>query len=348
MPQIGRRRKTLYGVLWHTYVGIMTSVAIFAPAPVLTVTVEDHPDGADVHIHAGGQGVWQARMLLRMGVEVTMCCVLTGETGRTLRHLLADEGITVVAVEREGRGGAFVHDRRRGERDKIAETGGEPISRHDLDELYGMTLGAGIAADLVILSGPHTDDVLPADVYRRLAADIGTGGTPVIVDLAGDRLTAALAGGVLLAKVSDEELLADGRVSENTTDQVVDAMRAMRDEGATTVIVTRAHQPLLLLSNDVVLEVTTPTMEVADTSGAGDSLTAGVSAALARGDSIDEAITLGAAAGALNVTRHGLGTGDPDTIDTLRELVTVRELGAPEPIRHVSPSELAANVEEKS
>ena len=143
----------------------MTEVVIFAPSPVLTVTVEDHPDGPEVHLHAGGQGVWQARMLLRLGVDVTMVSVLTGESGRMLRHLLGDEGIRVVAVERTGRGAAYVHDRRGGERVRIVETGGEPISRHDLDELYGHMLGEGLGADLVILNFGHNggDDTAAQD-----------------------------------------------------------------------------------------------------------------------------------------------------------------------------------------
>lgn len=324
----------------------MPEVVIFAPSPVLTVTIEDHPDGAEVHLHAGGQGVWQARMLLRMGVDVAMVSVLTGESGRMLRHLLGDEGIRVVAVDRTGRGGAFVHDRRGGERHKIVETGGEPISRHDLDELYGLMLGQGLGADLVILSGPASSNALPDDVYRRLAADLRTGGKRVIVDLAGTRLTAALAGGVFVAKVSDEELLADGRIPENTTENIIAAMRALKQQGADSVIVTRSDKPSLMLSDGTVREVTTPTMEVADTSGAGDSLTAGVAASLASGASIEEAITLGAAAGALNVTRHGLGTGDPLTIAKLRELVTVRTLDQTEQALVVTPDELAAKVKE--
>ena len=326
----------------------MPEVVIFAPSPVLTVTIEEHPDGPELHLHAGGQGVWQARMLRRLGVDVTMCSVLTGESGRMLRHLLDDEGIRMLVVEREGRGGAYVHDRRTGEREKIVETGGEPLSRHDLDELYGITLGAGLGGDYVILSGPASEDALPADVYRRLAADLKTGGSRVIVDLAGERLDASLAGGVDVVKVSDQELIADGRITEETTDAVVAAMHRIRDEGgARTIIVTRAHLPLLMLSDNSVVEVSTPTMEVADTTGAGDSLTAGVAASLAKGLSIEEAITIGAAAGALNVTRHGLGTGDAQTIDKLRELVTVRVLGSTDETPTVTPDELAARVVEK-
>jgi 1-phosphofructokinase len=325
----------------------MTEVVIFAPSPVLTVTIEDQPDGPDLHLHAGGQGVWQARMLRRLGLDVVMCCVLSGESGKVLRHLLDDEGIRVVAVERDAKSSSYVHDRRGGERVAIVEIDGDPISRHDIDELYGITLKEGLDAKLVILSGPAGDDTIPADVYRRLAADLREAEPRVIVDLAGERLTSALAGGVTVAKVSDEELLADGRIAENTTEQVISAMHAIAGEGADTVIITRAHEPLLMLTDGEVSEVHSPTMEVADTKGAGDSLTAGVSAALAAGSSIHDAITLGAAAGALNVTRHGLGTGDPDAIEKLRERVTVKGYGEPEASASFSPDELAARAEEE-
>ena len=318
---------------------------MFAPSPVLTVTVEDHRGGADIHLHAGGQGVWQARMLLALGASVTMCSVFSGETGRVMRHLLDDEGIRVLAVERTGRGGAYVHDRRGGERIRIAETGGEPLSRHDLDTLYGMTLRAGLEAGTIILSGPASDEAVPADVYRRLAADLRAAGGRVIADLAGPRLTAALRGGVTVVKVSDQELLADGRVTDTSRDELIAAMYRLRGEGAGNVIITRAEQPLLLLADGVVNEVQLPTLQITDTSGAGDSLTAGVAATLASGGTIEEAVAMGAAAGALNVTRHGLGTGEAETVRTLRQLVRMHPV-VPVQSTRLSPEELARRVAE--
>lgn len=323
----------------------MHEVVVFAPSPVLTVTVEDHRGGADIHLHAGGQGVWQARMLLALGASVTMCSVFSGETGRVLRHLLDDEGIRVLAVERSGRGGAYVHDRRGGERIRIAETGGEPLSRHDLDTLYGLTLRAGLEAGTIILSGPASDEAVPADVYRRLAADLRAAGGRVIADLAGPRLTAALRGGVTVVKVSDEELLADGRVTDTSRDELIAAMYRLRTEGAANVIISRAAQPLLLLADGVVNEVQLPTLQITDTSGAGDSLTAGVAATLASGGTIEEAVAMGAAAGALNVTRHGLGTGEAETVRTLRQLVRMHPV-VPVQSTRLSPDELARRVAE--
>lgn len=329
----------------------MSDVVIFAPSPVLEITVEEHDDDGDVHVHAGGQGVWQARMLESLGCEVQLCSVLSGETGRVLGYLLHEEGMEVVGLRRDARGGVFVNDRRvDGEKVPIIESGGDALSRHEQDELYGLTLRTGLDASLVILSGPHGSGILPADFYRRLAADLRTGGVRVVVDLAGERLDAALAGGVTVAKVSDQELLDDGRIaSKRDLDQIVEAMRVLHDAGAETVVVTRAEESALLLHDGTVHEVVAPRMEVVDSAGAGDSFVGAFCSVLARGGTVTDAALLGAAAGAQNVTRHGLGTGEAATIERLRELVTIRPLNgggtsANAAVREVTPDELAAAV----
>jgi 1-phosphofructokinase len=52
-------------------------------------------------------------------------------------------------------------------------------------------------------------------------------------------------------------------------------------------------------------------------------MTAGVAAVLAQGGTLHDAVRTGAAAGALNVTRHGLGTGRIDAVQVLTERVTL-------------------------
>jgi len=71
------------------------SVMIFAPAPLLTVTVEQPADEVELHIHPGGQGIWQARMITALDVPVTLCACAGGEIGRVIERLIADEGVTL-------------------------------------------------------------------------------------------------------------------------------------------------------------------------------------------------------------------------------------------------------------
>lgn len=193
------------------------------------------------------------------------------------------------------------------------------MDRHELDCLYERTLIRGLDASLAVLSGPHDDRVVPASVYRRLTVDLSTNGCRVIGDLSGARLDAMLAGGPFLIKVSHEELLSDGRSSDESPAELANAMRQLRAEGAGTVVVSRAKQPALALVEDEVLEVHVPPLEPADPRGAGDSMTAGLVASLARGESLRAALRVGGACGALNVVRSGLGSGGSAAVGRVGE-----------------------------
>ena len=258
---------------------------VFAPAPVLTVTIERAGDDDELHVHPGGQGIWQARMLRLFDVPVMLCTTLGGEVGAVLEPALEREDLTLRTVRRDGTSGWSVHDRRGGERDEVAGAHGTPLSRHEIDELYGLALAEGLKADVSVLSGTPDPTLVPADLYRRLAADLRANGARVVADLSGDQLAAALAGGLDFLKVSHEVAVADGHAGDESEPELVRALHSLRDAGA--------------------------------------SMTAGVAAVLAEGGDLVDAVRTGAAAGALNVTRHGLGTGRAEAIAELIGRVTM-------------------------
>lgn len=305
----------------------MTShVVVFAPAPQLTVTVERQADTDEIHVHPGGQGIWQARMITELGSPVIMTAVLGGEIGQVLQALIGSEGIEVRAVTREATSGGYVHDRREGSRDEIAEVAGEALSRHELDDLYSITLAAALQSPVAVLSGPADHSVLPADTYRRLAADLGANGVKVVADLSGELLTAVLEGKPYFLKVSHEELIDDGLAKDDSDSELLAAMHKLRDDGAGAVLVSRADKGALALIDGEAYEVESPRLEVADSRGAGDSMTAGVAVVLAQGGDLATAVRTGAAAGALNVTRHGLGSGRAEGVRSLVDRVNLNRL----------------------
>ncbi|MGH8945103.1 MAG: PfkB family carbohydrate kinase, partial [Acidimicrobiia bacterium] len=69
-----------------------------------------------------------------------------------------------------------------------------------------------------------------------------------------------------------------------------------------------------------------PELDPADHRGAGDSMTAGLAAASIRGLPAEETLRLACAAGAANVTRHGLGSAAESLIPGLAERVKVEVL----------------------
>ncbi len=306
------------------------AIAVFSPSPLLTVTVERGPSGDEVHFHAGGQGFWVARMAAGLGAEVMLCVPLGGESGEVLRSLMAVDGVTVLAVPCASANASYLHDRRSGERVRIVETSSPPMRRHELDELYGVAATAGLEAGTMLLTGPRNDGVLPADTYTRLAADLRGNGRRVLADLTGEPLAAALRGGVDLLKLSLEELIAEGRAEGADPAQTVPAIRRLCEQGARGVVISEGPDPALALIDGRLLEVAGPRFAPVDPSGAGDSMFAALGVGLAAGLETEEALGLAAAAGALNVTRHGLGSGHPIEIERLRGRVRVREIEAPD------------------
>jgi 1-phosphofructokinase len=299
---------------------------VFAPTPLLTVTVEKTSEGDEIHLHAGGQGFWVARMLSELGLEVCLCGPVGGETGRLLETLVADEGVRFRTIAANAGNGSYVHDRRDGQRKALATMPPAVLTRHELDELYTTAFAEALNANVSVLSGPADPRALPADTYRRLATDLRALGSPVVADLAGEALEAAIHGGLTLLKVSHEELIAAGRVPTNTTAALIHAMEVLVNEGAQTVVVSRADQPALALVDHIAIEIKGPVLEHVDHRGAGDSMTAGIAAGLARGLGVLAALRLGFAAGAINVTRHGLATGQRDAIETLATRVEIRPM----------------------
>jgi 1-phosphofructokinase len=103
-------------------------------------------------------------------------------------------------------------------------------------------------------------------------------------------------------------------------------MERLREQGAAAVVVTRAADPALALLEGRAWELVGPRFEARDPSGAGDSMFAAIAVGIAAGADVGDALRLGVAAGALNVTRRGLGSGDRSEIERLLPRVAVREL----------------------
>ena len=302
-------------------------ITVFSPSPLLTVMIEPGADRAEVHLHPGGQGVWVARLAARLGADVTLCCALGGEPGGVLRGLIEAEPLTLRSADAGTPNGVYVHDRRGGARTEIVSVESRQLGRHAADELYGITLGAGIDADVTMLTGCDPSDVVSPDLYRRLASDLRANGTVVIADLTGPPLRAMLEGGVDLLKLSQKELVGEGYADSGALADVVAGAHRLHDAGALHVLVSRGPEPAVLINDGeapLQIELVPPVFETLDERGTGDSMFAATGVGLARGSTMIAALRLGMAAGALNATRRGLGTGSRDEIERLAAHIVVK------------------------
>lgn len=304
---------------------------------MLTVTIEagspagpggTGPDHPEVHVHPGGQGLWVARMAYSLGADVVVCGPFGGETGVVAAHLASLENLRVRSTRYLGGNGAYVHDRRAGHRQVVAEMVPRAMDRHELDDLYGTVLVEALESDVCVLTGADPAHVVPGSFFGRLAQDLRVAGRRVVADVSGECARAVAGAAPDVLKISHEELVAGEFSADESAGALLAAARRFVDGGVGAVVVSRAAEACLLVTADGVVEVTAPPVTAVDHRGAGDSMTAGIAVGLGQGLPIADAVRLGAAAGALNVTRRGLGTGSRDQIERFSDHVSVRAVDA--------------------
>lgn len=303
-------------------------VAIFSPNPMVSIAIESlsAEGGDDIHVHAAGQGVWVARMAAELGAEPVLCGFVGGEAGSVLRPLLEEMPIELRLVETGAASGVYIHDRRSGEREPIAQSAAFPASRHEVDDLFSVTVAAALDCDLLAICGPYPDNTVPLDMYGGLVADVKANGTPVIVDLSSPRLDKSLEGGPDLIKINDWQIAGYISGPVDTEERMRAAMERVQEAGAGSVIVTRAGEPALALRDGRFTELSPPKFERGSREGCGDSMMGALAATIAAGREWEEVLRLSAAAGATNFLRAGLGTGARAVIEELAPRVHLHPL----------------------
>jgi len=303
-------------------------VTVFGPHPILAITVERRgADEDDIHVHPGGQGVWVARMAGELGAHPVLCGFVGGETGELLGPLLATLPGETRSVATAAASGSWVIDRRSGEREVIATSFSEPPSRHETDDLFSVTCAAALNSEVLVLCGPVPPDALPQALYGQLVKDVRAHGTKVVVDLSPPRLDSALEGGPEIVKADEWQLAELVAADTRPPDRFRAAAEHVIERGAGVVVATRGPDPVLVLTREgAAYELTPPVFAEGAAEGSGDSMVGALAAALARGMELEDALRLGAAAGAANFLRHGLGTGSRAVVEDLLKRVELRRL----------------------
>jgi 1-phosphofructokinase len=304
------------------------AITVFAPNLMLTVTLESEGvDRDSVHFHAGGQGFWAGHMALTMGAMPVLCGHIGGESGEVLRPLLQRAMGTenVCAIETTSTSGCYVVDRRSGEREVLTMRLSDPPSRHELDELFSVTCSQALGSGWLLITNALPAEALPVETYGDLVADARSSGARTLVDLSSPRLDSALAGEPDLVKINDWELAEYVCGPVSTPELLLAAAQQLRQRGARRVVVTRGAEPALVLDGDEALKLSSPHFEHGFREGCGDSMMGALAASWAGGESFSRALVLGAAAGAANFLRHGLGGASREVVEELADAVTLEQ-----------------------
>ena len=146
---------------------------------------------------------------------------------------------------------------------------------------------------------------MPADFYARLATLSDELGIRLIVDTSGEPLRHAGGKGTFLIKPNVGELMTtagDGAISDTA---ITSAAQSLVGAGRCEVVVVSAGGGgAIVADRHGTRRIPAPVVRIGSRVGAGDSMVAGITTALANGSSLDEAVMFGVAAGSAAVMTH--------------------------------------------
>ena len=256
---------------------------------------------AEVHWCASGKAINVGLALGALGVASHTLSPAGGWSGEALRAEFAQRGVlaTWAPTAAATRVCTTVLNETDGVSTELVENA-VGLTAEELADLVTKYHELVNQATMVVLTGSLPTGT-PPTYYRDLLERTPC---PVVMDARGPELLAALPFKPRAVKPNREELaLTVGRSLPDRA-SILAAMRELIERGAQSVIVTQGHEPLLVMEGRETWELTPPPVTpIVNPIGCGDCLAAGVAWGLARGDTLVDAVRLGMAAAADNVTQ---------------------------------------------
>lgn len=192
---------------------------------------------------------------------------------------------------------------------ELVENAG-PLTTAELQEFAAAFAELVADARLAILTGSLTHGA-PTTFFRDLAAGVRC---PLLLDIRGPELLAALACKPLVVKPNREELGHTLGADLNDDHALHRAMHEINERGAEWVIITHGAAPAWASSRGQIYQVAVSPTKVLNPIGSGDCLLAGLAWGLRQGMEPLEAICLGMAAATENVSRLLPADIDPQRV----------------------------------
>ena len=254
----------------------------------------------------GGGGINVARVMKRLGADVTAIYPTGGALGQLLRRLVDQEGVPglTTPVLGETREDFTVIEQSTGREYRFVLPGPR-LSEQEWRACLDAFSSLDQRVRFVVASGSLPPGV-PDDFYGRIAHTAKQAGKKLVIDTSGPPLKAALQAGVYFVKPSLREFkILMGESLESQADRIT-ACRSLIDNGQVEIVaLTLGDQGALLVTHDRALRARALPIKLVSVVGAGDSFLAAMVWSLACGHSLETAFRYGVAAGSAALLMPG-------------------------------------------
>lgn len=257
-------------------------------------------------IEPGGGGINVARAVHAFGGTVTAIFPCGGAPGATFEKLLRDAGVPIAPVPIAGatRESFTVDEEKSGEQYRFVLPG-PSLSGDELAAILDAVAGVEGPIAYVVASGSLPPDCDP-EIFHKLCALCGRIDARLVIDTSGPALAAVEGSCAYLIKPSLREVAElVGRELETADDACAAARELLARGFAKVIVVSLGEQGAVLVAEDAELRLPAIEVPAGSAVGAGDSMVAGITLALAAGKSLEDALRYGVAAGAAALITPG-------------------------------------------
>ena len=310
----------------------MTDIVTITPNPAidLSTSVErivpvHKMRGTSQRRDPGGGGINVARVIKRLGGDVSAIYPVGGVTGDLLRRLLDKENVpseTFVIAE-ETREDFFVNELSTGRPFRFILPG---PSLNDTEWQECLTLLSRIEPfpRFVVASGSLPGGV-PDDFYARLTRIVKQRGARMILDTSGPALAAAVTEGLDLIKPNLREMRELAGREPTDASEWEDAAKALIRRGKVAIVaLTMGHLGAVLVTLDQVLRAEPLPIAPISAVGAGDSFLGALLWQLASGADLEKSFRHAVAAGAAALLNRGTSLCLSDDVKRLAQQVVLK------------------------
>ncbi len=280
------------------------------PQPGETVT------GAELSLHNGGKGANQAAAAALLGASVAMLGRVGGDDlGGPLVEALEEKGIDtslIESIEDESTGAAFITLTPDGENAiTVAPGANRRVRPQDVDAASDAIGGAKVLVAQMEVSPETVSRAVEVAEEWETRALINLAPP---MELPGETLEKL---DPLVVNEHEAAFLLGEKV--DGVDGALHAAPGLLDLGPRSAVITLGANGAVYAESDTIEHVSSPEVEVVDTTGAGDAFVGALAVKFADGSSLKDAVSYAVRAGAAAVTKQGAqgALPTPDVVEAM-------------------------------
>jgi len=245
-------------------------------------------------VFMGGKGINVAYTLGKLGAPAIACGLIGEDAIKALTRKMEQQGVIVrFAIADDTRHSFKIMDRKNG-KDTEFNQRGIPVSSEQIRQLLTIVENSLDGAQWLILSGSLSPGI-PHGIYTDLIEQCHQKGIFSVLDTSGEPLKSGLEAKPTMLRINRSELeeIFPGR--DHTPAAIKTSFEAIHRRGILYCVVSYGSEGAIGSNGELIWKIGVPSLKPISLTGAGDAMTAGLVASLAKGKTFKESLRFSSA-----------------------------------------------------